>query len=502
MSFVLGIDLGTSSVISLILNICSGESWTEQIEYQYEIPCVGWAQQNADDWWKATVKSIQIVLDNSGIDKEEIIALSFSGQMHGIVPLDKNNCPVHPAIIWCDQRSTDIVERYSTREYVDFFGEHTANKLHTGFGLASLLWIKENDPATYQQISKICCPKDYLRYKLTGIVATEQTDAASILAYDVKNAKWSKKIIEKFEIDLSLFPEVKLPTDNAGKILPNIAEEIGLSKNCTVYFGGADQAMVAIGNGMINPGDTSITIGTGGQVVSILDSPSYYKSLSSHTFNFVEKNSWYFLGATLSAGQSLKWLRQNILESRDYKSMDLLAEQKPCGSEGLIFLPYLIGDRTPHSDGKANGMFVGLKMKTDRGTLIRSVLEGVAYSLKDSLSILEEFGVLPEFVVASGGGANSPLWLQIQADIFNVPIIKSKAKEQSALGAAITAAVGYGLFNSFQEAIDIFIEYDKEPILPIEYNVERYKEFYSIYKELYSANKEFMHRLSDLASEK
>ena len=437
--------------------------------------------------------AIQNTVLRSGINPLKITALSFSGQMHGLVMIDQNGKSPHSSIIWCDQRTADIVKRSSTLEMQEFFSENTGNKLYTGFLLPSLLWIREVKPEVFEKIYKVCCPKDYLRYRLTGDISTDQTDASSTLAFDVFEGKWSQNILDRFDLDKSLFPDVGLPLDFAGTLLPSVANELGLSNKCKVYFGGSDQVMQAIGNGIVDTGSVSITIGTGGQVLTVLPKYKSNPLLNVHTFNFVEKNSWYSLGATLSAGQSLKWLKEKILKKTTYQHLDQLAELKPPGSEGLLFLPYLLGERTPHSDPNASGMFFGLSLKHDNGNLIRRVLEGVAFSLKDCINILSRFDVSCDYVIASGGGAQSRIWLQILSNILDLPIYVSKSKEQAALGAAITALVGAEYFDSYREATEKAIIMEDGIVEPQKTNVSLYSEYYKVYQELYQINKHVMH---------
>lgn len=492
MSYVLGVDLGTSGLKCLLMHVKSNAVFVAHADYVYAIPHLGWAEQDVEEWWRALKHAVRRVIQDANVDPREIAAISFSGQMHGLVPMGADGRAVRPAIIWCDQRSKDVVARFNTDDNRRLFTAHTGNRLFAGFALASLIWMAENEPHLYKDVRTICCPKDYLRYRLTGSLATEQTDASSTGAFDVEHGRWSDFIIDHCNLNPAIFPAVHLPADPAGTVLPDVARELGLAPDCTVYYGGSDQVMQALGNGIMQPGPVSVTIGTGGQVLSVLDSFRMHAGTGAHTFCFQQADSWYFLGATLAAGQSLRWLKNNILKLSSYDQMNLLAEQAKPGSDGLVFLPYLVGERTPHADPLASGMFFGLRMKHDQPALIRSVMEGVAFSLKDSLNCLSEIDVHPDFVVASGGGAASLLWLQIQADIFNLPIYISETKEQAALGAAMTAAVAHGYFSSFSDAAGQYVKRSKHAVEPKDMNRDVYDRMYDGFKELYKQNKQLM----------
>ena len=373
MTYLLGIDLGTSSIRSMIFNTQNKKEYIGQAEYQFDIPKFGWAEQNPEIWWKAFVKSFVQALDKANIKPSQIEALSFSGQMHGLILLNKEFQVLRPAILWCDQRTAQITKQInSDAQNLEFFERHTSNKLYTGFALASLLWVKQNEPENYSDIKVILSPKDWLRYKLCGMISTEVTDAAASLMFDVKAETWSDAILEKFGLPKDIFPPVYQPTDFAGNIKTSICSNLGFSPKCKVFHGGADQVMQAIGNGIVEQNIVSVTIGTGGQVLSLLPSAETHPNLNAHIFNYALPHTHYFMGATLSAGLALRWLNDNILQKKSYIEMDKEAGQVPIGSEGLIFLPYLMGERTPHSDLYAKGAYFGLNIKHDRKHLIRS----------------------------------------------------------------------------------------------------------------------------------
>ncbi|WP_157151177.1 xylulokinase [Brachyspira sp. SAP_772] len=494
MDCFIGIDLGTSSVKTLIISQNAEILSISQKDYNFDTPYLNWAEQDVDVWWNATVITIKDALSQlkSKYNNAVIKAISFSGQMHGLVALDSNGDAIRKSIIWCDSRTSNEVNYINEKIGKDNIIKITHSPLATGFQIASLLWIKNNEKNNYDKIYKVILPKDYIRYKLTGIIATDITDAASTCAFDSNENKWSYEIIKKLDIRSDIFPDVYYPREIAGKVSKKASEETGLNESINVMYGGADQAMQAIGNGIIETKTASITIGTGGQIFMPIDKAVYNKN--SHTFNFVMPNTWYYLGAALSSGLALKWARNNFCSNEEsFFNIDLNAQKIAAGCEGLIFLPYLSGERTPHMNSDASAMFLGLTLKHTKYHILKSIMEGVVYSLKDCFSILtDDMHFECDKLIASGGGSHSKLWLQIQADILDKEIYVSKTKEQAALGAAITAMVGSGVYSGYREAIKELIKHDDKPIIPIKENVKIYSEYYQIFKEAYKVNKHLM----------
>jgi xylulokinase len=322
------------------------------------------------------------------------------------------------------------------------------------------------------------------------------TDASSTLAFDTASLKWSDDIIEALGLDREKYPLCKNPQDISGEVTSKAASETGLLKGTPVVFGGGDQPMQAIGNGIVLPGIVSSTIGTGGQIFTPIDKPLYDKALRTHTFCNAMPGTWNIMGASLSAGLSLQWLRDNILTGTDFKTMDNEAEKLPAGSDGLIFLPYLIGERTPHMDPYARGLFFGLTLKTTRFNMARAVMEGVVYALRDSIDIFDSLGIQMKNIIASGGGAKSRLWVRMQADIFGREVKISKVAEQACMGAAITAGVGLSVYSSFESVCRDLIKYDSEVIYPDDRNTKIYNHYYNIYKSLYIRNKDLYKEIS------
>jgi xylulokinase len=496
MAYLLGIDLGTSSIKALLIDSAGKEIALAQQGYSIHIPHEGYAEQSPEVWWKAAVKVISEVLAISRIRSRDIKCIGLSGQMHGMVLLDKNNNLIRPAIIWCDQRSKTQVEEVYEKIGKEQLGMLTLNSLATGFQTASLLWIKKNEPENYKNIYKVILPKDYIRLKLTGEIATDITDASSTLAFDTTNHKWCKKIINILDLDIENYPKTGHPTDIAGIVTTEASRETGLLAGTPVALGGGDQPMQAVGNGIVNPGTVSVTIGTGGQVFTPINEPAYDPLLRTHTFCNAVPGSWNIMGATLSAGLSLNWLNENVINAKNFSELSKEAERVPICCEGLLYLPYLTGERTPHMDPFARGSFFGLTLKHNRSHLVRAVMEGVTFSLRNSIDIFEALNITMDKIIASGGGAKSRLWLQIQADIFNKEVYTTNTSEQAALGAAITAGVGINLYPSIQEACQNIVQLSEAVVCPIDENVKVYKYYYDIFNELYNINKPIFPKLS------
>jgi xylulokinase len=491
---LLGIDLGTSSVRVSLVDVKGTIVDIAQRQYQFEIPRIGWAEQDPEIWWQSTVSAIQEIVDkNKG---GTITGIGFSGQMHSLVTLDKKGCVLRKSIIWCDKRSQKQVD-----EIYDTLGKTTiADICHSpvacGFLLPSLLWVKENEPHLFENIDCVLLPKDYIRYRLTGRLATEVSDASGTLAFDINETQWSKKILTSLGLPLSIFPQVGIPSDIGGYITEQAARETHLQKGIPCVLGGADQVMQAVGNGIIEPGTASVTIGTGGQILSVLTTPIIDKTLSSHCFSFLSDQSWYFLGASLNGGYALKWVRTILGNTENYQEIDKLAETINPGGDNLIFLPYLNGERTPYMDSMATGLFIGLTSYHTKAHIYRAVMEGITFAMRDCFQVLlDNIPSSIEFVIASGGASQSPLWLQIEANVLNRPVYISAMKEQASVGAAFTAGVGTGIFTSFKDVCTKNVNWSKYPVLPQSEYVQRYNSLYLVFKELYQNNKLIMHRL-------
>jgi xylulokinase len=487
----MGIDLGTSAIKALVLDPERGVLGSAAREHALQTPRPGWAEQNPQAWYRAGLETAGAALADAGVPGAAVAAVGFSGQMHGMVCLDGRGEVLRPAIIWPDQRSQAQVEQVRRGVGEKHLAEWTGNPLATGFMLPSWLWLEENEPEVAAETRQLLLPKDYLRYRFTGQLGSEPSDASSTGLFDPKEVGWSQALLSALQVDPNLLPKVHPSADIAGALLDEPAQASGLRPGTPVVYGGGDQACQALGNGVIDPGVASSTIGTGGQVLAPLLSPAYDPELRLHLYCHALPEHWFRMAAILSAGLSLRWLRDSLLVGRTYQQMADLAARIPPGAEGLFFLPYLAGERTPYMDPQASGGFVGLRLRHGRGHLVRAVMEGVVFALRQGLDLILETGVPVDRVVASGGGTHHPLWLQLQADIFDRPIYQTFSEEAAALGAAILAGVGAGVFPDVQKACSQVVQLRKQVVMPDPENVLRYRDAYTSYLKLYPRLKSF-----------
>lgn len=505
MKYWLGVDIGTGGSRALLVRAdgsvaCSVTALHEEILMEQPL----WAEQRPENWWDAALSAIQTAIGKTGARGDEIAGVGLSGQMHGLTLLDGANEVIRPALIWCDQRSQEQVDWINAKAGKAMVLEQTANPVLTGFTAPKLLWVRDHDPASYDRVRKMLLPKDYVRYRLTGEFASEVSDASGTALFDVVKRQWADPLIETLEIDRSILPDVVESPEVSGGISSYVASKTGLARDTPVVGGGGDQAASAVGNGIVETGLVSCTIGTSGVVFSHLDDAAYDPEGRVHTFCHAVPGKWHVMGVTQGAGLSLQWFRNQFCESladealdRDVEVYDLLTEEAagiPAGSEGLLWLPYLMGERTPHLDAFARGGWVGLTAKHTRAHLVRSILEGVAFSLNDCLGIIESLGADIAAVRASGGGAKSPLWRRILAGVFRKPIATLQTQEGSAYGAALLAMVGTGEFGSVQEACrQLISERGREQ--PEADLVDAYREPYQLFRESYPALKDLFPRM-------
>ncbi len=465
-SFLLGIDLGTTGVKVLLLpsdlGLERGESVEATVEYPLSFPHPGWSEQNPHDWWRGTIRAIRTVLDRAQVDGRRIVGLALSGQMHGATLLDGRGGVLRPCILWNDQRSArqcrEIEDRVGLSQLLKWVG----NRALAGFTAPKLLWVRANEPEVYERIATVLLPKDYINFRLTGELATEYSDASGTLLFDVANRRWSAEMLKALEISPRILPEALPSTSVMGRVSAEVASLTGLAAGTPVVAGGADNACAAVGTGILAPGDVLTSLGTSGTVVAPTAAPRVDPGARVHTFCHVVPDVWYLMGVVLSAGGSLRWFRdvlaaevQARAEAEGYDAYDLLmveAETVPPGSERLFFLPYLTGERTPHGDALARGVFFGLSPAHSRGHLFRSVVEGVTFALADSIAIMRELGIRTGVVSVTGGGARSLTWRQILADVFGVRVRLAHGSAGPALGAALLAAVGIGTFSGIPQA--------------------------------------------------
>jgi len=499
MALLMGIDIGTSGTKTLICNEKGDILATVSEEHPISHPKPAWSEQDPEDWWRATVTTVQGAISKAGVNPSEIKGVGLSGQMHGSVFLDKDGQVLRPAILWNDQRTgaecAEMTEAVGGRAALI---EHTSNPALTGFTAPKILWVRKHEPDVYDKVRKILLPKDYIRFRLTGIFATEVSDASGTLLLDVKKRRWSDAVLSALSIDKALLPECYESPEVSGKITKQAAKATGLAEGTPVVGGGGDQAAGAVGNGIIKKGVLSATLGTSGVVFAFADTVATDPQGRVHTFCHAIPGKWHIMGVVLAAGGSFQWLRNNLGEketelaaARGVDPYEILCDEAfkaPPGSEGLIFLPYLTGERTPHADPDARACWIGITPRHTKPYLVRSVMEGATYAMRDSLEIIRGMGVDVNEIRASGGGARSPVWRQIQADIYGNTVCTINATEGPAFGVALLAGVGTGLFSSVEEACEAAIRTVSTTGIR-ESNRKVYDAFYSIYRGLYGALK-------------
>lgn len=487
---LLGIDVGTSGLKAMLLNPETGMSILAYREYDVTMPKTGFAEQSPDLWWKALIACLNELRAKNTAIFEKIDAIGFSGQMHGLVMVGKNKEAVTNAILWLDQRSERQTRAFQEKIPSEEIATVIQNRPFPGFAVPSFMWIQENEKDIYRDCYKIMQPKDYLRMKLTGTIGTEVSDASATAGFDIKNRKWAFDLLDKLGLDPEKFPDCRESVDLAGVITAEAAKATGLRKGIPVVFGAGDQQAQSIGNGAVCEGLFISNIGTGGQIATYSEKDIYDKKLRTHTFCHAVNKAYTIYGAALCSGMSIKWLKNNVFDAESYDEISALAQQAPPCSEELIYLPYLAGERTPHMDPKARGIFFGLTMRHDKRHFARAVMEGVTFSLRDSLELFEKMNLPVERIIASGGGANSKIWLRIQADIFGKEIVVSDVREQACLGACILAGIGTGMFGDVQEAVRKLVTFKKETYEPDMKAHERYGLTYRQFQKIYDANKE------------
>ena len=507
MNYIIGIDLGTSATKTVLFDEECNVVASAGMEYPLYQPQNGWAEQDPADWKRAGLATIQEVLEKSGVSGEEVKGIGLSGQMHGLVMLDEKNEVIRPSIIWCDQRTGAECEEITRKVGRERLIEITANPALTGFTASKILWVRNHEPENYARCRHILLPKDYLRFVLTGVYATEVSDASGMQLLDIPNRCWSDEVLEKLDIDKSLLAKVYESPEVTGTILPEIAELTGLSAKTVVVGGAGDNAAAAVGTGVVEDGCAFTTIGTSGVVYAHSSKIAIDPKGRVHTFCCAVPGCWHVMGVTQGAGLSLKWFRDNFCQNYMQKAekegvdpyylMDKDAAAVPAGSRRLFYLPYLMGERTPHLDPDCRGVFFGLSAIHGQPELIRAVMEGVSYSLSDCYEILCGMGVKPQEMMACGGGGTSALWRQMLADMFGCTVKTAASKEGPALGVAILAGVGAGLYPSVPEACRKFIREGKR-CEPEAESRAFYQKAHPLYQKLYADLKEDFSALSAL----
>ena len=465
-------------------------SGTEQ-HVPFASPQPGWAEQDPHDWWRAATLAIRKALQTGNLTAASISCVGFSGQMHGAVLLDERRKVIRPALIWCDQRTEDQVKELQEKFAGNRLIELTCNPPLTNFTLTKLLWVRQNEPQNWERVRSVLLPKDYVRLELTGDSAIDVADASGTLLLDVAKRTWSNEVLAKTGIDARVLPKLFESQEVCGKVSESGARATGLARGTPVVAGAGDQAAGAVGIGITKPGTVSATIGTSGVVFAATDRPSLDPAGRLHTFCHAIPNRWHVMGVTQAAGLSLRWFRDQLFsgyagDGDPYDRMCEEAARVKAGADGVFWAPYLMGERTPHLDPNARAAFVGLTASHTRAHLIRAILEGVAYSLKDTFTILKEIGVPAERIRLGGGGARSPLWRQIQADVYAHDVETVAAEEGAAYGAAILAGVGSGYWASVDQACDAVVRVAGR-VRPDQKACSFLQEQYQVYRKIYPA---------------
>ena len=494
MSVLLGLDVGTGGARAVAVDESGNVVAEASSEYSLHSPRPGWTEQDPEDWWEGAKEALGKVAAEV---EEEIVGLGLTGQMHGSVYLDASGEVIRPALLWNDQRTQAQCEKITEAVGEERLIGLAGNPALTGFQAPKILWLRDEEPENYSRVSSILLPKDYVRHRLTGEYATDASDAAGTLLLEVRERDWSAEILDALEIPAEWMPKVYEGPEMTGVLHEDVAGELGLPSGIPVAAGGGDNAAAAVGVGVVERGLLSSSVGTSGVLFAASGDFTPDPSGRIHAFCHAVPEEYHLMGVTLSAGGSLQWWRDAT--GADYDELVEAAEKVPPGAEGLIFLPYLSGERTPHLDPQARGTFVGLTSRHGIPHMTRAVMEGVIYSLRDSLEILRELDVAIEQVRATGGGARSPLWRQLQADVYGVPIYRTTADEGPAHGAALLSGVAAGVYRDVAEACST-VRLREEVTEP---DLERkgiYEEYYEVYRSLYPATRSAMHRLTELAA--
>ena len=513
MALLLGLDIGTSGAKALLIDENGVSLASHTDEYPMDVPRPGWAEQDPERWWQATVVAIRAVLEKAGVKGDAISGIGLSGQMHSSVFLDEKDEVIRPALLWCDGRTTAqrhwITDRAGGDEGMRRL---VSNPPLEGFTAPKIIWLRDEEPANFDRLRTLLLAKDYIRFRLTGEKLMEVSDAAGTALFDVVNRKWSTELIGKLDLPESMFVPVRESVDECGRITPAVAELTGLKAGTVVAGGGADNTCGAAGTGIVREGRALSSLGTSGVVFAHTDSVMVDPGMRAHTFCHSVPHKWYLMGVVLSAGGSLRWVRDVLGDSeraaatatgRDpYDLMSELASQAEVGSNGLVFLPYFSGERTPHKDADARGAFIGLSLAHNRADVMRAVFEGITFAMKDCMSLMGELGLELSEIRATGGGAKNEFWRQLQADIYGAPVVTVSSTEGPAFGAALMGGVAAGVFGDLAEASDSLVKIVSS-VDPDPGRVSQYETWYDRYRGMYPALKnEFGLLASSVAAQK
>ena len=508
MKYVIGVDLGTSATKTVLFDVNGKIIADASCEYEMHQPHNGWAEQNPQDWYEAAIETLKKVVSESGVDAADIVSLGISGQMHGLVMLDEDCNVLRPSILWCDQRTGKECDELTQKLGRETLIKITANPALTGFTASKILWVKNNEPEIFDKCRHILLPKDYLRFRLTDEFATEVSDASGMQLLDVPNRKWSSVMIEACGIKEEYLAKVYESPEITGYINKETSALTGLTTATAVVGGAGDNAAAAVGMGVVEEGKAFTTIGTSGVVFAHTDNPIIDPMGRVHTFCCAVPGAWHVMGVTQGAGLSMQWFKKNfcgeetVLAAESGKDVyyitDTMASEITVGADKLLYLPYLMGERTPHLDPDCRGVFFGLSAMHTKAHFIRSVLEGVTYSLYDCLLVLKEMNISPETMLLCGGGAKSKLWKSMICDTFGLPVTTSMSSEAPALGVAILAAVGAGIYPTVPKACKVMTAVNPDLLVPDNCKTKVYRDYYAVYSSVYKSLKSVYKDLAEI----
>lgn len=487
--FYIGVDLGTSAVKLLLMDEKGGVKKIVSKEYPLFFPNVGWSEQNPQDWWNGTVEGLKEL--TSEVDKSQVAGISFGGQMHGLVVLDENDEVIRPAILWNDGRTTAEVEYLNDVIGKDTLSKYTGNIAFAGFTAPKILWMEKNEPENFAKIKKIMLPKDYIAYKLTGVHCTDYSDASGMLLLDVEHKCWSKEMLEICHVKEEQMPKLFESYEEVGTLKEDVAKMLGFPASCKVAAGAGDNAAAAVGTGTVGAGTCNVSLGTSGTI--FIPNATYGVDENNALHSFVHSDGkFHLMGCILCAASCNKWWMEEIL-----KTSDFAGEQKDItelGKNHVLFLPYLMGERTPHNDANAKGAFIGMTLDTTRADMIQAVFEGVAFAIRDSLEVAKSLGLDIKETTMCGGGAKSPLWRKIMANVLGIKVNTVEIEEGPAYGGAILAAIADGVYTDVKSATDAIVR-KAETVEPEAELVALYNEKYECYRKSYPALKDVFHSL-------
>ena len=498
MTLLLGIDLSTTGAKALLIDDEGHVVSSATTPLSLSTPHALWSEQNPEDWWNATRTSISRAISDADVSGQSIAAIGLTGQMHGLVLLDQEGSVLRPAILWNDQRCGVECDEIRARVGREKLLKITGNDALTGFTAPKILWVEKHEPDIYRRIRHVLLPKDYIRYKLTGTLAMDKADGSGTMLFDLGQRSWSPEILKALNISAEWLPPTFEGHETTGEVSTEAAELTGLRSGTPVVAGGGDQSAQAIGVGAVRPGTIAVTLGTSGVVFAATEAPLIEPQGRLHAFCHAVAGRWHLMGVMLSAAGSLQWYRDKFACERNFDELVSEASQIPAGSEGLIFLPYLSGERTPHPDPLARGAWIGLTTRHGQAHLTRSVLEGVAFGLKDIFDLMREAGLGSiDQVRLSGGGAKSPLWRQILADVLATELVTVNTTEGAAYGAALLAGIGAGIWRDADAACAQTIRV-MDRVSPGPENLETYRLIHQQYQQLYPALKSTFHAVAVL----